>query len=205
MRRIVLPIVLLAVLAPLPAAAASVSRSYSYFPIGGKTLSDIERQLRSRGPQVQSTGQRHPGATRMEFTTKISYAETQSSCRIARVDVTVKAQVFLPRWRNRRGADRETALIWDTLSRDIKRHEESHIGIAKRFARKIEDVVEALPGRSSCPPLQKAAEERTARILKEHDDAQAHFDRVESHNFEDRMMRLLNYRLEQIGKGRIPG
>ena len=83
----------------LPAASADISRSYSYFSIGGKTLGEIEEQLRSRGPEVQSTGQRHPGATRMEFKTKITYEEDERRCRIAAVNVSVDAQVFLPRWR----------------------------------------------------------------------------------------------------------
>lgn len=204
MKRILLTLFLLA-MANAASHGATVARSYSYFSIGGKTLSDIEQQLRTRGPHVQSTGQRHPGATRMEFTTKISYAETQTRCRIAKVNVSVKAQVHLPRWRNRRSAERETALIWDTLSRDIKRHEESHLGIAKRYARKIEDTVEALSSRASCAPLQKRAEQTTAKILEEHDAAQERFDRIESGNFEQRLLRLLRYRLEQIERGRIPG
>jgi len=204
MKNIALSLALLATLCA-PASAANVARSYTYFSIGGKSLSDIEQQLRSRGPHVQSTGQRHPGATRMEFTTKVSYAETKGNCRVSKAAVSVKANVFLPKWRNRRTADRETALIWDTLSRDIKRHEDSHISIAKRYARKIEDTVEALPYRSSCSKLQEIAQKETARILEEHDAAQEKFDRIESHNFEDRLRRLLNYRLDQISKGRLPG
>lgn len=204
MKRIVLTLLALMIVGG-PSQGASLTRSYRYFSIGGKTLSDIEQQLRTRGPHVGSTGQRHPGATRMEFTTKISYAETPNRCRVADANVTVKAQVFLPRWRNRRTAERETALIWDTLSRDIKRHEESHLSIAKRYARKIEDAVEALSTRSTCAPLQERAERVTAKILEEHDAAQEEFDRIESSNFERRLLRLLQYRLEQIESGRIPG
>ncbi|MCA1301848.1 DUF922 domain-containing protein [Nitratireductor aquimarinus] len=189
----------------LPAASADISRSYSYFSIGGKTLGEIEEQLRSRGPEVQSTGQRHPGATRMEFKTKITYEEDERRCRIAAVNVSVDAQVFLPRWRNRKRAEPETALIWDTLSKDIKRHEESHLGIAKRYARKIEEDVARLRPRASCEALQERAEKITEKTLNAHDAAQARFDRIESGNFEWRLMRLLNYRLEQLERGRNPG
>lgn len=199
-----LPLALMAVLAQ-PAAGADISRSFSYFSIGGRTLGEIEAQLRARGPQVQATGQRHPGATRMEFNTRISYADSGTRCRVAGVKVSVRARVFLPRWRNRRTAEPATALIWDTLSKDIKRHEESHLGIAKRHARRIEEEVAALGSSASCARLQERADEATARILQAHDRAQSDFDRVESVNFERRMMRLLNYRLEQIEKGRRPG
>ena len=84
MRRITLTLALLA-LGTFPTASADISRTYSYFSIGGKTLSEIEEQLRSRGPHVQSTGQRHPGATRMEFKTRITYEEENRRCRIADV------------------------------------------------------------------------------------------------------------------------
>ncbi|EIM77323.1 hypothetical protein A33O_02513 [Nitratireductor aquibiodomus RA22] len=204
MRRITLTLALLA-LGTFPTASADISRTYSYFSIGGKTLSEIEEQLRSRGPHVQSTGQRHPGATRMEFKTRITYEEENRRCRIANVRVSVKARVFLPRWRNRRSAGPETALIWDTLSKDIKRHEESHLGIAKRYALSIENGIGNLAPRSSCEALQARAEQVTQKNLEEHDAAQARFDRIESGNFEWRLMRLLNYRLEQLEKGRNPG
>ncbi|WP_295812260.1 DUF922 domain-containing protein [uncultured Nitratireductor sp.] len=204
MKRITLTLILLAV-GTVPTASADVSRSYSYFSIGGETLSEIEEQLRSRGPHVQSTGQRHPGATRMEFKTKITYEEDDRRCRIAGANVSVKAQVFLPRWRNRKTAGPETALVWDTLSKDIKRHEDSHLGIAKRYARKIENEIGKLTPRASCETVQARAEKITQKNLEQHDAAQARFDRIESGNFEWRLMRLLHYRLEQLEKGRNPG
>lgn len=204
MKRITLTFALLA-LATSSATSADISRTYSYFSIGGNTLSEIEQQLRSRGPHVQSTGQRHPGATRMEFKTKITYEEEKRRCRIADVKVSVDARVFLPRWRNRKTAGPETALIWDTLSKDIKRHEESHLGIAKRYARSIESEIGKLASHSDCKTLQARAERVAQKKLDEHDAAQVRFDRIESGNFEWRLMRLLNYRLEQLEKGRNPG
>ena len=52
----------LAGMTALPAAAANLSKTYSYFSIGGSTLEQLEMELSARGPQVKSTGQRHPGA-----------------------------------------------------------------------------------------------------------------------------------------------
>ena len=95
-------------------AAQTVSRSYSYFSIGGRTLEEIDRELSKRGPQVQSTGQRHPGATRMKFSTKLTHASTDRWCAIDKVSVSVAARIILPRWVQRRRADGDTRLIWDT-------------------------------------------------------------------------------------------
>jgi predicted secreted Zn-dependent protease len=40
-------------------------------------------------------------------------------------------------------------------------------------------------------------------VLAKHDDAQERFDRVEGINFENRLLRLLKYRIERIEDGRL--
>lgn len=190
-----LPILLAASVAATPAASAGVSRTYSYFSVEGTTLEEIEQQLRTRGPHVESSGQRHPGATRMEFTTRLGYGESTGQCRIVEAQVALKADVILPRWRDRAGAEESMVLIWDTLARDIERHEESHLVIARNHAREIEDALKALPPMRSCADLADRAEETRERVLARHDAAQERFDRIEGANFEDRFLRLLRYRL----------
>ncbi|TIT79381.1 MAG: DUF922 domain-containing protein, partial [Mesorhizobium sp.] len=135
--------VLMLTFAAMPAGAANLVKSYSYFSVGGRTLDDIEKQLTKNGPEVKSTGSRHPGATQMAFTTRVSYAQTADSCRIANAQVTVKVKVILPEWRRPRKAEPEVRLFWDTLSADIKRHEERHVEIAKNHARELEDALKA--------------------------------------------------------------
>ncbi|MCV0398143.1 MAG: DUF922 domain-containing protein [Rhizobiaceae bacterium] len=187
------------------ADAASISRTYSYFSIGGTTLEEIETELSRRGPQLRGTGTRHPGATRMEFTTRLGYGQGDGFCRITQARVTVKADMILPRWRQRGRADTDTQLIWDTLSSDIKRHEESHVVIARTHASELEQALLAIPRRKDCETVAARAKEITAEVLARHDAAQARFDRIEGINFESRMLRLLRYRLEQMERGRTPG
>ena len=184
-------------------SAQTVSRSYSYFTIGGITLQEIDEELALRGPKVSSTGKRHPGATQMRFSTRYTFASTTDWCRIEKAQVSVEAKMILPQWRARGRSDPDTRLIWDTLSADIRRHEESHVQIAKSHARKLEDALEAIGRRSDCDAVKAAAGSISARILAEHDAAQDRFDRIESINFENRMLRLLAYRMQQIEAGRI--
>ena len=99
----------------LSAEAASLSKTYTYFSIGGRTLEEIEAELVKRGPQVNSTGIGHPGASEMEFTTRITYAGGSRGCEIVEASVKVQAKVILPRWRQRAKADGDTGLIWDTF------------------------------------------------------------------------------------------
>ena len=82
--------------APFPAEATTLVKTYSYFTIGGSTLDQIQNELSRRGPQVKTTGLRHPGATRMKFTTRIGYAGEPQSCRIVSAEVTVKTMSSCP-------------------------------------------------------------------------------------------------------------
>ena len=185
-----------------PADAASIAKTYSYFSIGGSTLEEIESELSSRGPQVKSTGRRHPGATQMEFTTRLGFKEAKGGCSVVPADVTVAAKVILPRWKKRSGADEDVKFVWDTLSADIKRHEESHVLIAKNHARELEHSLKALTGQKDCKTAQAKAKAITNELLARHDAAQDRFDRIEGINFESRLLRLLQYRLERSAAGK---
>lgn len=191
-------------LAAMPAGAANLVKTYSYFSINGRTLDDIENQLSKHGPEVKSTGMRHPGATQMAFTTKVNYAQTATSCRIADARVTVKVKVILPQWRRPSNADPDVRVFWDTLSADIKRHEERHVEIAKNHARALEDALKASYPQKTCAEAKAKAAEITATELARHDQDQVRFDRVEGANFESRIIRLLRYRMERIQSGQLP-
>lgn len=197
---------LMLALTAFPASAATLVKTYSYFPIGGRTLDDIETQLSKLGPQVKSTGSRHPGATQMAFTTRVSYAQKPGSCWIADAVVIVKVKVILPQWRRPRKADAGVRLFWDTLSADIKRHEERHVEIAKNHGRELEDALKASYPEKTCELAKAKAAKITAAMLAKHDQEQMRFDRVESVNFQSRILRLLHYRIERIENGRLaPG
>lgn len=189
---------LIAALSGVPGYAASVVKSYSYFNIKGRTLEELESELNKRGPEMKNTGRRHPGATQMEFSTKVGYAEQDGRCNVAKANVTVRAKVILPRWRAPRRAEQDTRLIWNTLSADIKRHEESHVIIAKNYARELEDTLRGLGRFKTCETAQNRVKQVTDTILAKHDREQTRFDRIEGINFESRILRLLQYRMERM-------
>ncbi len=193
----------LAALMAGPAHAADLAKRYSYFSIRGTTLEEIEKELNRHGPKVKSTGSRHPGATEMEFRTRLKYRDRGNICEIASSQVSLSVKMILPRWRRSARASRETAIIWDTLASDIKRHEESHVVIAKNHAMELEKTLGKLKSRRGCGDLQNRVAVETDRILARHDAAQERFDRIEGINFERRMTRLLRYRIERIEDGRL--
>lgn len=186
--------------AAFPAGAAQLNKSYAYFSVGGVTLEALEDELNKRGPKLSSTGRNHPGATEMRFFTRIAYDESAKGCRIANADVNVKAKIILPKWTARKQADGDVRLVWDTLSSDIKRHEESHALIAKNAARRLEQALENLPRAKSCETLGAAMNAEAERVLAAHDREQEEFDLIEGKRFEDRIVRLLRYRIERSGQ-----
>lgn len=193
----------IALAVPAVANAETVFRkSFSYFAIGGKTAADLDRELSRRGPMTKSTGARHPGATEIKFGGELTYVEPDGKCAIGTVKVTLGTKILLPRWTNRRRTTAELALIWDTLSADIKRHEERHAEIARTYARSLERKLQALPPQNECVKLQEMVAKTTQSVMDDHDEDQRRFDLVESKNFDKRMTRLLKYRVEQNAKSR---
>jgi predicted secreted Zn-dependent protease len=182
----------------LPAECASIDKSYAYFNLYGKTAEDLDREIAKRGPKLQQTGTRHPGSATMNFGLKTKIVNDGVSCKLERAFVTLDLKLTLPRWKNRDRAADEMAIMWDTLSSDIKRHEERHGLIARDYAIGLERALENLPRDKDCKRLQAKAESLAKQLLKEHAEAQAQFDKVESINFDARIARLLEYRLQQI-------
>jgi predicted secreted Zn-dependent protease len=187
----------------IPAAASAepvITKTYSYFRIGGRTADDLDRELDRRGPLTHTTGHRHPGATEIKFGGDVTYVEKGGRCAIGSTHVTLRTHVILPRWTNRYRAPADLGFIWDTLSMDIKRHEERHAEIARTHARLLERTLLELRPERSCELLEKRVAETTKALLEGHDLQQARFDQVEAANFDARMMRLLQYRLQQKTK-----
>ena len=90
------------------------------------------------------------------------------------------------------------------MSADIKRHEERHVEIARNHGRELEDALKATYPQRNCDAAKAKAAQITAAVLARHDQDQLRFDRVESVNFESRILRLLRYRTERIENGRLP-
>ncbi|WP_390624888.1 DUF922 domain-containing Zn-dependent protease [Pseudorhizobium xiangyangii] len=198
-RRIIGGLLLSCMLSTAATAAPSIAKTYGYFSIGGRTAEDLDRELGRRGPMTNATGHRHPGATEIKFGGEVTYVERGGQCSVGEAKVTLRTHLILPRWNNRRRAEKDLRFIWDTLSADIKRHEERHAEIARSYARTLERDLLNLKPTGTCENLEKKVGSTTKRVLEAHDRDQLRFDKVESKNFDNRMMRLLKYRLEQQG------
>ena len=187
----------------MTANAARIYKTVSYYTLSGTTPEQLDKGLAHKGPYLKSTGSHHPGATTISFDPRLKLVQDGRYCKVASVSVDVHAKMSLPRWKQRRTTKSiEMALVWDTLSRDIQRHEESHIVIARAHASQIERAVKSLPYRTDCNLLKEDIEKTTYKILANHENAQKEFDRAEAVNFEHRFINLLVARLQKLEQSR---
>jgi predicted secreted Zn-dependent protease len=174
-------------------AETIVRKQVTYFSIGGTTAADLDREMMKRGPLLHS-GARHPGATRIRFSGTATFVSKDGKCSIGGARVTLNTKITLPRWKNRAKASKQMATLWDTLSADIKRHEERHAEIARNHARGFEKQILGLGSAKTCDVLKEKVNELSREAMSEHDEDQKRFDRIEAANFDNRMIRLLKYR-----------
>ena len=177
-------------------AETITSKTFAYFSVGGRTAAELDEELSKRGPMMKHSGSRHPGATKIKWGGSVTYVRRGDRCAVGEAKVTLSTQIILPRWKNRKRATASLALIWDTLASDIKRHEERHAEIARTHARTLQRTLKTLRPEADCERMQARVDRVTADAVSKHDADQARFDRVESKNFNDRMMRLLTHRLK---------
>ncbi|WP_066178515.1 DUF922 domain-containing Zn-dependent protease [Hoeflea olei] len=195
--RLVAAVLALCLAAGPGAAEPLIKKSYSYFKVSGQTIEDLESEFSKLGPMLQDTGNRHAGATRIKLGGSIDYESRKGRCRVIDAKVTLETHLILPRWNDRKRASPDMALVWDTLSSDIKRHEERHAEIARNYARELERALEALRPQRDCERMQARADAVTQRIIKRHAADQDRFDRVEAASYQRRMERLLRYKGSQ--------
>ncbi len=198
--RVAAAILCIAAMTAASGAQTVTSKSYSYFSVGGKTAADLDRELSTRGPVMESTGTRHPGATQMRFGAKVEYLSSPGRCAINGARITLHTKIILPNWTARERAGKGLAVIWDTLSRDIKRHEERHAEIARQYAKQLETSLTSLRPERNCGALRLKVNAKTKQILAAHQSDQARFDRTESASFKRRMVRMLRFKAEAMSQ-----
>jgi len=89
-------------------------------------------------------------------------------------------------------------VLWDSLSGDIKRHEERHAESATQHAHQMEQALKSLPAQKTCEAMQAMVARTTDQQIALHDEDQRRFDAVEMANFEARVMRLVKERQAQM-------
>jgi len=156
--------------------------SVDYYSISGNSTAALDREIRNKGPRID--GGRHAVAVaRIKIIPNVRYSRIDGRCRVSYSKVAVKARVTLPRWRERKSANKELGKAWDNIDRYTRLHESVHVSIAFRYAKAIEDTLLRLPPNNTCTALKAQVSEIVSTQLDEHDATQKQFDADEQRKF----------------------
>ena len=156
--------------------------SVDYYSISGNSTAALDREIRNKGPRIN--GGRHAVAVaRIKIIPNVRYNTVDGLCRVAYAKVAVNARVTLPRWRERKNANKKLGEAWDNIDRYTRLHESVHVAIAFRYANDLERALNELSPNSSCSTLKGHVSDIVSSRLDEHDVTQKKFDADEQRKF----------------------
>ena len=153
-----------------------------YYQVGGTTLEQIDKEIKDKGPRINGTV--HAVAiSNIKMIPDVSFIPTANGCAVKRARIKVRANVVLPRWKNRKLADKKLGQTWDNLDRYTRLHEATHVAIADKHARRLEQKLETINIHGSCEAAGKIAKKTINRAMKSHEREQLGFDSSEKKRF----------------------
>ena len=121
----------------------------------------------------------------------MTYKRVPDGCAVKDATISLALDITLPKWFRPKRVDSRTALIWQTLERDIHRHENRHAAIAKNWLKRMESAIRNLQIERDCASMQAMVNTVTARYLAGHQHAQTEFDTIEGREVNMRLRRAL--------------
>jgi predicted secreted Zn-dependent protease len=157
-----------------------------YYTVPGTTVEQINEQIAIRGPQDGHA----IGTTETRMTPKVRTVYQDGKCRINSVDVLLELKVTLPRWADLDKADRRTRSGYTGLSRHVEEHEQRHVEISQKYAKRIEQVLLKMPPQKKCRELIADARAKFKSLFEDHNQEQRNFDAAERKEIERRLSSL---------------
>lgn len=114
--------------------------------------------------------------TNVRMTPNVAFDETPEACSIAGVTVDVLATVTLPRWREYAYGNAEEQRAWDNYVGALSAHEDLHVAVGEEYGGNLQEVLEALPARTTCDLLRADIARERGRVLDRHRTAQNALD-----------------------------
>ncbi|WP_158284700.1 DUF922 domain-containing protein [Oricola cellulosilytica] len=172
--RVSAPVVLTVLLVTAGCTSTASRVTTTYYNISGMSGAELDKEIAAKGPMK---GHALASAEIRLVPVSVEYEKGERSCRFHRARFRVDANVTLPRWRQQIASrDRELRSAWNFISTYARKHEQEHIRIAEKYARKAEEDLMAIPPKPDCDRLEAAAERTLKRNRTAHDREQNAFD-----------------------------
>jgi predicted secreted Zn-dependent protease len=190
---ILLPLLLLALLAPGPAPARSqgsithpqpgltVSVRNVYYRIQGRTAADLRAQMNRLGPLDSYSGKRYDAYANWSLTWRVRDLYTSAGCRITGATVLVELGYTYPRWAPPPSASTQLRRKWQRYLKALHKHENGHGSIAAEMGRKMLRGIRSLAPRNSCRSLEAAVDQVGADGVERTNRAESAYDARTNH------------------------
>ncbi len=147
-----------------------------YYDISGSNDRELDISIRELGPMLGHAF----AATRMQILpVTVTPVETATGCKIDKATFNVKANIILPRWKDRSNADAALRAGFDNYADYAMIHEKTHVRIGEAAAMAMGDAVEQIPEQKNCEALYVKVKATIAKIQRKHVSLQLAFDASE--------------------------
>jgi predicted secreted Zn-dependent protease len=167
--------VLLGILATTGCATSSTVTT-GYYDITGSDDRALDRSISKLGPM----GGHAFAATEIQILpVKVLPVETATGCKIGSASFKIKANMILPRWKDRSKADPALRAGFDNYADYALIHEKVHVRIGEAAAIAMGEAVKQIPEQKNCDELYRQVKLTVAKIQKKHSSLQLEFDASE--------------------------
>lgn len=161
----------------------TVSVRYKYYPIRGRTDTELRSQMSQKGPLDALEGRRYDAYTAWTVNWSYRYKSVGKQCTIASVQTKVGITFTLPKWQPASGTPRSLKAEWKQYLAALQTHEDGHKyhGIAAG-----QDVIRTLsrfPSAASCSTLGTTANQAAQQIIQRYNQKDIEYDRLTQHGF----------------------
>lgn len=182
-RRLVVGLMAMVLLAscvgPVPTEVSVVT-----YPVRGKTFDALRTSWMSNGPRVGDDPSGAFAAMQPAFTSNFMPVQKGGRCVFdPRGEVFLGAEVTLPEWKEQARAPGEVQLHWDIYASYAVYHENEHIRIAQKYARRLKSYMKNASA-PDCATLTSRMLRDTQVILDAHSAEQLMYDATDPPRFE---------------------
>jgi predicted secreted Zn-dependent protease len=162
---------------------AEVSRHDEFYPIGGYTFKDVQREIARRGAR-RGGGKVAVAWCQWQVSWRIHTRESGNHCAIDWVDTNVAYSITMPRWSNLASADKGMKEAWNKYYAGVLAHEETHAGHGISAGNEIQRSLSDLGGATTCRSIYEEGEQLARSIIKKYRAKDTEFDRVSGDDYD---------------------
>lgn len=165
-----------------PAAAGAENKlvwQTNYYAIKGTNLSELRQSIAESRPWKDRTN--FVGLTQWWIGWQFKVERSDEGCRCSSFTTTTLITNTLPLWKPPAGAPDELNKTWARYIVALGQHEEGHSRLALAALADMHKRVKALGESPDCATMRKRINETGERVLQEHRQREAEYDRRTNH------------------------